>query len=757
LKLVWNAFLVTYSNWFIFVYINFIMKKILLIVFTSVLFYSINAQVCLKPTIYTPGGWSLASGDFNNDGKLDLINGSDSLCTMAGDGIGGFSRINAMYVSSIGNMVSADFNKDGNLDLASSQNAFNAGNVIVLLGTGTGSFGAPSFFPVGTNPWGITSNDFNNDGNPDIAVTNSGQNDASVLLGDGTGNFSAHVDYYFGDHTSYGSVNGITSKDFNGDGNIDLAVSVIDSIAIMLGNGTGTFGTITLYPGGPSSNGSNLSCDDFNGDGFADIAAADGTSGTVSVWLGTGTGTFGSATTTTFPVSVQCGPIANADYNSDGKLDLIVANSYSNKISLLLGNGTGGFNIATSFPDTYVAENLISADFNSDGKPDLAVGNQQGSNFMIFLNVAAPNLNLSSSSLTNICYGASATLTVSGATTYTWSSNTGLSSSNNTITTVAVTPSVNTTYSVIAEENGCADSASVSFSPVFPQIPSICMVTTDSSSNYNYNIIYWENTNYTNVDSFIFYRNHAGTYLRLGAVSKDSSRFVDTYTNIGGPNGGNPNLTSYQYAMRLRDTCGNLSGQSIIHQTTNVYVNGTNIDWNSYTINGVAVSGYDVYWDSSGTDHFVLYLSGLTSTQVNVPSFVTYPNQNFRVDPVLNYTCNVGHKESNPNNNPSSIQQSSHSNTTKPVHVNAIKNVSSEIKFSALPNPSDGKITITCISEKNQKMNLEVYNMLGKKIYSTIDLFPGQSQIDLSAYPAGVYFLNLKADGNLVVRKIVIQ
>jgi len=97
--------------------------------------------------------------------------------------------------------------------------------------------------------------------------------------------------------------------------------------------------------------------------------------------------------------------------------------------------------------------------------------------------------------------------------------------------------------------------------------PPICMVTTDSSSNYNYNVVEWDKTSYSNVDSFIIYRKDAisSNYLRIGAVSKNAlSEFVDTAFNIGGPNGGNPQYSSWFYKLAIRVLVAILMSKALI-------------------------------------------------------------------------------------------------------------------------------------------------------------------------------------------------
>ena len=91
-----------------------------------------------------------------------------------------------------------DFNGDGQQDLAVAN--YNSDNVSILLGDGTGNFSAPTNFSVGTGPLSLAVGDFNGDGNQDLAVANRLSGNVSILLGDGTGNFSAPTNFAVGNY-----------------------------------------------------------------------------------------------------------------------------------------------------------------------------------------------------------------------------------------------------------------------------------------------------------------------------------------------------------------------------------------------------------------------------------------------------------------------------------------------------------------------------------------------------------------------------
>ncbi|RZK60792.1 MAG: hypothetical protein EOO59_06645, partial [Hymenobacter sp.] len=133
---------------------------------------------------------------------------------------------------------------------------------------------------------------------------------------------------------------------------------------------------------------------DVNGDGKVDILTANYGSSSAGVLLGTGTGTFGTATTFSTGANTSPYEIAVADVNGDSKLDILTANYGSSSAGVLLGTGTGTFGTVTAFSTGANTSpfGIAVADVNGDSRPDLLTANYGNSSAGVLLNTT-PYLN----------------------------------------------------------------------------------------------------------------------------------------------------------------------------------------------------------------------------------------------------------------------------------------------------------------------------------------------------------------------------
>jgi uncharacterized protein (TIGR03437 family) len=338
------------------------------------------------------------TGDFNGDGRLDLAvldpfaNGSyaspGAVRILTGDGTGGFTLSGSFPVDSDpSEIIADDFNGDGVPALAVTN--YNGNTVSILLGDGHGHFRPASGGPITISSQGraitLAAADFNLDGKPDLVI-GSAFGGITVLLGDGTGGFSTGPG---GKAFPNNSPVSFAVADYNRDGRPDLIVAyayatayttpnqflaAANSVALMLGDGDGTF---TPSPKGVIATGSSPSRvmnGDFNADGRVDLAILNSSSSSITVVLGDGTGGFNPAPNS--PVIAGKNPafLGIADLNGDGTQDLIVSdNNGTDELLTFLGNGLGGFSAPSSglFNASYGP--FVTGDFNSDGRADLAI------------------------------------------------------------------------------------------------------------------------------------------------------------------------------------------------------------------------------------------------------------------------------------------------------------------------------------------------------------------------------------------------
>lgn len=338
---------------------------------------------------------SIIVGDFNGDAKPDLaVADTGDLTTGAvfvllGDGSGGFTDAPHTPYST------GDFPYQGIRPVALAAGNFfghstpdivtansQTSDVSLLSGGGAGVFQVMSQWEVGTQPGAIAVGDFNGDGNTDVVVANtigqlsltSNNDSVTILFGNGAGGFLVRDTAYFPVGTNPSS---LAVADFNGDGNLDIAVANnrSNNVTVLLGDGTGGFTPATASPFAAGNGPSGIVAGDFNGDGNIDLAISNEAAGNVTVLLGDGTGGFNAASASLFAVGSGPDALAAADFNRDGNLDLAVVNETDATVTVLLGNGRGGFAPDSGSPYTVGPESssIAVGDFNGDGKPDMAV------------------------------------------------------------------------------------------------------------------------------------------------------------------------------------------------------------------------------------------------------------------------------------------------------------------------------------------------------------------------------------------------
>jgi hypothetical protein len=385
------------------------------------------------PPPYPSGGYdadSVAVGDLNRDGKLDLVvanlcqgscgqknNGVVSVLLGKGDGTfqpaveypsGGFGS---------SSVAIGDFNGDGNADVVvanqcSASDCKSGGSVSVLLGNGNGKLQPAKISSSGGyTTLSVAVADFNDDGNLDVAIANQCQDTScqngsvSVLLGNGNGTFQTPLSF---SSAAY-KTNFVVVGDFNGDGHVDLAAAsqCQDSscqnggVSVLLGNGNGTFQPAQSYTSG-GFQADSLAVADLNADGKDDLVVSNlcqstynCSNGAVTPLIGRGDGTF-FVRHTYSSGGQNAYSVATGDFNGDGNADVVVTNS--DGTCVLLGNGDGTLQTPVHyFPGgTFIS----TGDLNGDHKPDAVVAGGSLSTVTVLLNVVAGYRWVSSTTLT---------------------------------------------------------------------------------------------------------------------------------------------------------------------------------------------------------------------------------------------------------------------------------------------------------------------------------------------------------------------
>lgn len=321
------------------------------------------------------GLWSFGVDDLDGDGRQDLAvtNGrSNDLLVLLGNGDGTFVTEPRFAAGRAFGVAVGDFNDDGRQDLATANDSLD--DVSVLLGNGDGTFAPEARFGAGTRPFGVAVGDFNADGRQDLVLANNVSDDVSVLLGAGDGTFAAEMRFAVGN-----SPRAVVVGDFNEDGVQDLATAnglTVDDVTVLLGNGDGSFAAAVAYGTGGAAN--SLAIGDFDNDGHQDLVVANSN----DLLLGNGDGTFRPQPG--FPVG-RTVSVAVGDFDGDALQDLAVANFNSDDVSVLLGNGDGSFAPEIRFPVSIEPRSVTVADFNGDGRLDLAVTNHETAEVSVLL------------------------------------------------------------------------------------------------------------------------------------------------------------------------------------------------------------------------------------------------------------------------------------------------------------------------------------------------------------------------------------
>ena len=367
-------------------------------------------------TVYSVGDPHTAmaptTADLDHDGKADVLianaeaasaaSPSGSLSVLRGTGIGTLLPesyyVGAPLASNA--VVAADLNGDGWADAITVNGQTNLGSVngsiSVYLNQGAsapGQLSGPTTFTTGApGSLHLCAGDFNGDGFVDIATTSVSNNNVSVLFGDGAGGFGAPQ--LIGIVATGGVQSTIGAADFNGDGQLDLAVTSPSSarLSVLINQGNGTFAAPVAYANNKSGQTAGLAFGDFDGDGKLDIVSNGAAGLYLFFFKGNGNGTFAtgqSSTVTSSAVANSALGVVAGDFSGDGKLDAYVLRSTSaGGIVPMTGNGSGAFTVGAlvSTGSSPAVNAITTADLDSNGHLDVVVTNRTSGTVSLILN-----------------------------------------------------------------------------------------------------------------------------------------------------------------------------------------------------------------------------------------------------------------------------------------------------------------------------------------------------------------------------------
>lgn len=271
-----------------------------------------------------------------------------------------------------------------------------------------------------------------------------------------------------------------------------------------------------------------------------------------------------------------------------------------------------------------------------------------------------------------------------------------------------------------------------------PPVPSICLVTVDTS--YTHNLVVWEKTglDLAVIDSFVVYREiTTNNYQPVGAVGVDS---LSVFNDIAA----NPATTGYRYKLKSKTAQGAESTFSDYHNTIYLTNNGGNFSWTPYQIenNTTPVSAYDVYRDDNSSGNFQL-IGSTTGNQFGYTdvNFSSYPFASYYVEAIMSGgSC--------------APTRSAYNGSRSNVKYFGSTNLEGLLaqKVNVYPNPANNTLNIIGIREKTK---IQIYDVLGKRVFA--DEIEMGTPVNTSGLKNGMYTVSIENKGFKKHIKVIVS